>query len=344
MFPRSSEGRLPLTAPLIAACTIATSCAREPDVLHAFFLDEVVEADVRELDISAVSGGDCEKILSRPHNAPGTDEKVVAHTTAHYPVDPIADVLASFPKGSPIALDVAALDGEQNQVGRGCILVSLDGSAGRSIDLELRALPKCQSVPARLDLMLVVDASQQAVIADPERHHIDLLRDTILAETAFLDGTSYGLVTFGPSDSVQVRVPSTPDRESVRIAVSELLNGHSGLPVLYDGVTKAARTLRTQAVCGKKPAMLLILGSGQAGSKLRPEDAQTAIYASVGDPSDDIYTFAIGLSQPAYDNLEYLLPPEFGIGNVTGAGSQTTREAAMREARDTLSALLLPPN
>ncbi|MBI2378027.1 MAG: VWA domain-containing protein [Deltaproteobacteria bacterium] len=319
-----------------------SGCGRDPDVLHAYFVDETVEAPARQVDITGIKGADCEKALSRLHDAPGADETIAATTRVAYPVNPDSDPLTSFPKDTPMALDVAALDEAGHQVGRGCIPVSLDSGAGKTIDLELRTLPRCETDPLRLDIMLVVDASATIVLDDAERHYVDVLRDVVLGENSFVDGTSFGLVTFGPDNRAIERVEHTTDRESIRVALAELYSGHAGQPVLHDAIVLATSISRARAVCGRKSAMLVLLGHPDAEfSKASFWDALVAISSSQGDPTDDLYTYGIALSEGGYQNLDLLVPE--GSGFVTGAGTAALQDLAARSARESLSALLAPP-
>lgn len=308
--------------------------------LHAFFDDELVEAPTRSLSLAGVRGLDCEGVLSRPHDDLGGAGEVAGRWFGRYPVHPEEPVFADFPTGERLALDVAALDASFLQVGRACVPLTLDGVVDQ-VDVQLLALPRCKTAPQGLDVMLVIDTSLSAEVADPGHAAIAALGEILLQPGAMPAGTMWGVVTFGSGDRAAELQSLTADVDHVRGVVESLGASYSGSSRLYDGISKGAELLRARALCGRKPALLVIASTADEDSERRFFDAGLAIFASREVQDDDLFTFAIGLSVEAYDELDEIVPQT--AGTVTAAAPGVQLRFAVQEARDALRGALGAP-
>jgi hypothetical protein len=231
-------------------------------------------------------------------------------------VDPVAGI----DHHQTFVLDVVGLDRTLLQVARACAVVNLGHS--QKIELDMRALPgPCKDPPTSVDLMLTFDTSTTMAIVDPDGAHLDGLFDTLLDPMQIIANSTFGLVTFGQGSAQEI-IPQTSDLDLIRGGVMSLKSLDQGDPLLYDGVQKGAALLRSRAVCGRRPLLLIVSSDSDRGSSAVIEDAQVGIYGAQGDTSDDIYTFGLGLSDNAYSDLNDIVPIGGGVVTHVGTGDQ----------------------
>lgn len=325
-------------ASAIAALPLS-GCGRGLDQIELFYEDVLVEAPTRHVEIIALSGKTCDEALSLQHEELKTGSGVLLAKTVRYPVNPEEELLKDLTPGQDVTFAVAGLDDALFQISRGCSTVSLDESESKTIRIELHALPPCSTPGNKLDVQLVIDTSIQMEFADPDRIHIPELLETVLNPQTVFPGTRWGVVTYGHNDQALELVPATDDLTAVRNAITSLENVHQGQPKLFDGLSKGTALLRSRAVCGFTPALVVIASTADDSSDRRFEDAQIGIFAGQADTRDDIFMFGLALHESGYKDLDDLIPDgERGI--VTGAGSRSQIEMELRNARDALAGLV----
>jgi len=312
-----------------AGIVLCAGCAGGIE-LNLFYKDELVEAPTRHVDIVALRGSSCAEALSRSHDT--NAGLAVARRALRYPVSPDEDPFDGFPEET-LTLDVVGLDHGLLQLSRACREVDL-GAGGR-LDLELRTLPECPTPPTALELSIVLDTSVGMQVADPDRNHITALRDFIVHEG--FPAASWSLVSFGHDDTATEQVISSTIGP-VLAALGRLERAHRGRTRLYDGMVLSASLARARALCGRRAAMLLIVGSHDDGSKHRFEEAALGLYATQGDAKDDLFTFGLGLSESAFEDLGAVIPD--GVGRRTAARGVLPIRNAMSEAGLVLRELL----
>lgn len=327
-----------LIVTLAGSCAAPAACARDPDALNLFFTDELVEAPARTIDLFALSGVDCDTLLSRRHDDAPRSGELIAARNATYPIDPKRNILDDLPRGVPFALEIAAYDSEPLLIARACEVITLETAEATTIDIELRALPKCSSSASMIDLVVVLDTSTAIEVADSTRVHIDELNARVIDGGRFPTGSLFSIVTHGHTDPPVEILPPTADVTSAHAAIESLRSVHHGKPLIYDAMYTSAALARARAVCGRRPALLVLLGGVDGGSNHLFEDAAIGVIGARGDPTDDIYAFGIGLTLNAYDELNDLIPEEIGIA--TGAETELLRKSKLSEAASALRALV----
>lgn len=285
----------------------------------------------------ALSGTDCDSLLSRRHDDAASAGRVLSRRSDRYPINPQSKVLDGLPRGTPIALAAAAYDRDLLLVARGCRLVTLGPGHAEKVDLELKAWPVCSFKPTMLDVVLVLDTSAAIAGTDPANVHLTDLVPLVVDSGRFPASTRWSIVTHDGDGAAEL-LPPTTEQPPIRAALQSLELAHRGTPRLYDAVYQAAAKLRARGVCTVRPAMLVILSAPDIGSTRLLEEAAIEIIGSRGDDSDDIFTFGIGLSRSGYEALSGLIPEQ--IGRVIGAQGETQIRYALGEAAMTLSGLV----
>lgn len=313
-----------------------SSCGSDAVEVNLFFGDELIEAPAREVEVVGLSAGDCETLLSLPHAEAMSAGTVLFTTKTRWPVRPDSEIFADIPPGQEITLLVAAYDSEGVLIARGCQIVNIGG--GERTDMQLHALPMCTEGPSVLDVTILLDTSTKMEIVDPELQHLEVLVPRLIETQEYPAGTTWSIVTYGNADGVVEVLPPTPNLEAVRSAVTTLRMTHNGPARLWDGVFRSTAIQRSRAVCGRRPAMVIIAGSIDAGSQRLFEDASIGILAARGDENDDIFTYGIALDQDTYEELADLIPE--GYGEVTGAPTNFLRTTALGNAAMSLRALV----
>jgi hypothetical protein len=124
----------------------------------------------------------------------------------------------------------------------------------------------------------------------------------------------------------------------VRGALEVLLDGHDGQAWMFDGIHLSTTKLRARALCGRRPAQLVLAGSIDAGSSKLFEDASIGIFGVPGDRSDDIFTIGLALDAEAFEEIARLIPE--GFGEALGAETNFLRRTLLSEAGQTLRGLV----
>lgn len=306
----------------------ATACSGSGAEVKLFFVDELVEAPARDTSILGLTGTDCEALLSVPHEEAAETGTVIFSRMVRWPVAPDADVFDDIPSDKEILLLVAVYDSTGMQIARACQPINLGASS--TAEVEMRALPICGNGPTTLDITIVLDTSTEMEVVDPELLHLAELVPRVIEAQTYPAGTTWGIFTYGSQTGVAEFLTPTSDLELVRAATQQLRATHIGPARLWDGVYDATGKMRARALCGRRPALLLIAGSIDAGSSRLREDASIGIFANRNDTGDDIFSFGIALSNDAYSDIEDLIPE--GVGRVTGAESASNRRMALYEA------------
>jgi hypothetical protein len=302
---------------LLAASAVGSSgCKRGADTLNVFFRDDVVAAPARTVDLVAYMGTDCDPILSQRHDDEATASKsnVLARKNTRFPVNPGANVLDGLPRGMPFAIDVATYDRDQVLMGRGCQVVTLHPGMTDKIDIEMHALPSCKMGPQTLDVGVVLDISQEISAADPTNIHLTEFDQHIMQAAArFAAPASWTVITDDDKDGPKELVPQTTDTGAVKAALAALPMTQMTMSRAYDGVTLMGKKLRARAVCGVRPMLIVILGDAEQNPAPGARDeALVEIVSTRGYPPDNIFTYGLALSDPAYDELNSLIPPDVG--------------------------------
>lgn len=323
---------------LLGGALLVAGCARAPDTLELYYSDEIVDAPTRTVEVAIVRAESCDALLAKRYDQVGEADGLVFRRSTSYPVNPEAKVLDGVPRGVPVAVDAAGYDENNQRISRACSVQTFADGQPLKVSMELRALPACATQATALDVMLVVDTSMAMAIHDPAGKHLTSLNDTVLDPMQVRANTMWGIVTYGTMDAPQEFLAATTELTAVKGAITSLSRSQGGKPKLFDGMVKAAGLLRARAVCGKRPAMVIIASESDDGSKAPFEQARVGLYATRGDSTDDIFTFAVALTEDGYDDLDELVPEE--VGKVTGAGTEPQIEAAMKEVRDALLSLV----
>lgn len=279
----------------------ATACGGEEDILDAYFIDEVVGAPARTTEISVFDGTTCEDLLSTPADAVQEAGSRIATRTAGFPINPDARVLDGLPRGKNLVFHVTARDGDGLVVGRGCVIQELAPKGPLDVSVELHALPKCETEARFLDVAIVLDTSLLAILY-PGNEHLDLLESDLVMQME--QGTRFSIITHGHTLPPSEHLAPTSDKETA-IEALDTLRGKTGERVeLFNGVTLATRLLRSRAICGRRPAVLVV-EAGQDGSEsnIPVIEAQIGLYATSGDSADDIFVFGVYATEGAQADL-----------------------------------------
>jgi hypothetical protein len=299
-------------------------CGRGQDILTATFPDDLngepgsglVGAPARSVDMIVVTGADCDTVQSKKHDDAMPAGTIIAHHSARFPVNPKAGLLDRLPRGTPLVLDIAALDAESHVIARDCVPVTLNPSAQTNVTALLRSLPQCTMPPSSLDIAVVLDDSDQMTFVDPSNYHMDYLSTVLITGVKLSTPVLWTIIAHNTKDGVTQTLPATTDITAAQSAVDALRVSHKGSPALYDGVTYATAALRERAVCGYRPAMFMVSADIDGGSMHAEQDAVIGIVAVASDTTDDIFTYGLALSSAAYDALNAIIPMS---GEVYGA-------------------------
>lgn len=321
----------------IGAVLSLIGCGSEKDELLLSFADELIEAPVREADIQVLKGVSCETRLAVLHDLPPVEGMVVAQQTARWPVNPRVELFDRIPRNTPLTFDVATYNAEHVQTARACATATLAKDRSERVALEMRTLPSCAAPPTSLDLLILIDTSLMAASVDTDLLHLSELYPRVIEAPALPDDTRFTLVTQGGTGVTEL-LPATSDRGQLRDAITALRQMHEGPSHLFDGIERAASMLRARAVCGRRPVLFIISGSEDRGSQHLAEDAALGVIGVRADPTDDLYTYALALSNSAYEELERLIPEE--AGHVTGASWELTRRTELTMAGRAIRALI----
>ena len=115
----------------------------------------------------------------------------------------------------------------------------------------------------------------------------------------------------------------------------------NGTAHLYDGVIKAGGLLRARAVCGRRPAMMILAGDGDNGSTHPIEEAAIAAYGVQGDPTEAIFSYGIAFDDAASTDLKTIIIDD-SVGTVDNisAGGSDAISLAINSARDAIDGLV----
>ncbi|MCK6550087.1 VWA domain-containing protein [Myxococcota bacterium] len=325
------------TCALSLSLAALAGCAREPDSIELFFLDEVLEAPARSAEVIVYQSTECDAVLSLPHDASPAPGVIVTRLSSTYPMNPEHDWLANLPRGIPLVVAAAVFDASELVMARACEVVTLSPDASTEVRIEMHALPQCPDRPrAAVDVTIVLDTSTAMSVADTEGTHITELESTVIDGAQLPAGSTWSIIAHGHVPVTEVLAPTT-DVEAVKSAIEALGAVNGGVPLVYDASAQAISLARARAVCGRVPAVLILLGGADGGSMRSPQDSKFLLVGAQGDSTDDIYGHAIGMNARSYDVLNEMIPEN---GYVTGAETQLSRRAAMIDAARALRALV----
>jgi hypothetical protein len=313
---------------LMGVAITAAGCGPSGPRLEVFYSDDVVGAPTRTISITALAGTRCEQVLSVQHTDTASVGTVVGQRVTGYPIDPDEDVLSDFPGDVDVALDITALGRSGLRVARSCRNVRLNSQD--KLQIELLSLPSCKSPPAELDVMIVLDTSGTVAIADPMGFRGPAIVDEIINQMTV---PAWGLVTYGHENLAVERVRETADRAEMRTGLLQAGALSEGTSQLFAGLTKGAELLRARSVCGRLPVLLMVSGQKDESRDGSFQEASTALYSIPSYTEDDLYVFAIGMSEVAIPDLTAVI--EDSQGWVTLATSDLQIRAALGLARRT---------
>jgi hypothetical protein len=315
---------------------VAASCG-DPDVLEAHFLDEVVGAPARFVEVTFLEGATCQELLAVLPQDVGTVGTIIATRNADFPINPEDEILKGLPRERPIVIHIVARDGGGGLVGRGCDAVTLGAATPIEISIELRALPKCDADYRYLDLTIVLDTSFEMAFPFPGDDHINLIRGFV---EGLEQGTKVSVVTHGHTPPSEY-LPVTSDLTIAGSSIAGLINQHGGTVDLFNSVALAARSLRSRAVCRFRPAILAIhAGLDPSTTGIPLTEAKVGLYATVGDDTDDIFLFGIFASENAKADLEELIAGLTLAGLEPGTTSSVL-QGGLLDARFALDGLII---
>lgn len=271
---------------------------------------------------------------------------VIATRETSYPIRPDSEVLRDLPTSETLGLNLAALDTDGAQIARACQEVSLSEDAPQNFSVEMFPQPPCSQMPRNLDLSLTVETSSRTwatnLVSLEDMLYPDLGR---FVDDIMISGrVRFNIVVFGAGQPTQ-HLDYTEDRTTVKTALEALQDQRGGWDRPFEGIGVSANTLRRQAACGHRPALLWI-GSGEDNSPRGTAD-QT-ILRLVGnrgqdDTTDDIFVFAIGLSNPGLNAMRILLDEDRVVrSDVTGALNRGRLNEALGSARVLFESLVEP--
>lgn len=316
---------------------LVAGCSRDVDTIELFFVDEVLEAPARSAEVIVYQSTDCDSVLSLAHDASPPPGAIVTRLASEYPVNPEHEWLANLPRGIPLVMAATVFDGAELSMARACDVVTLDPDGATAVRIEMHALPQCPDLPVTaLDVTIVLDTSTAMSVADTEGTHITELESTVIDGAQLPAGSTWSVFAHGHVPPTEVLEPTT-DREAVKGTIETLGALNGGVPLVYDATAQAISLGRARAVCGRLPAVLIILGGVDGGSMRSAQDSKFLLVGAQGDATDDVYGHAIGMTATSYDVLNEMIPE---TGFVTGAETQFSRRAAMIDAARALRALL----
>ncbi|MEO1334953.1 MAG: vWA domain-containing protein [Myxococcota bacterium] len=321
----------------IVAMLAAFGCT-DLDVLQPVFNDELVEAQARVVNLKVVDDTGCDALLSVEHANLEDVASVVATRRTDYPVNPESGVLEDLPRNRPVVFDVSVIDKDDRQIARACERITLP-STSTVVDIPMRTLPKCAEAPRGLDIAVVLDTSVAMRNAN-----ISLGSELTERLTAFFDtgvspgGDRWALITHGATAEPTVAVPLTTDRAALVAGIEQSTTTLTGTSRLFDATRLATIVLRSRAVCGRQPALILVSAGLDAGPRGGRELALSGLAGDRTDPDDDLFGIGIGVSLEGKQGLELILVENLGVSQT--ALTADTLTAALARTRGRLQGLV----
>jgi hypothetical protein len=328
-------GGLALALPLVAACGGA------PDVLSVSFLDELVEAPARGVSVAVVEGADCATLLTQPHDGLEAVGTVLVRRALGYPVPPDAAPFEGLPRGRALAVDVAVEDADRLQIARSCVEVTLTPDAATTVALVMHGLPPCADPPVGLDLALLMDTSTG--MRDANIALEGALTDRVKAfveSMGVTGGVRFSVITHGHTDPQEL-LPPSEDKQAVLTALESLRDVAAGPALHYEGISRAVGLLRARAVCGRRPALLWLGGGADESAPGAFEISTIEVVGTRGEPADDVYVYAVGLSAEAVAAMR-LLVDAVSDADFEGALTQVRLAEALNNAHFRFQSLVEP--
>jgi hypothetical protein len=332
MIPMTVANRGLLALLLLAACEDSTSSNQ----LTLLFQDELVEGLVRSAQITAVdTENGCQAVLSKPLSEIGSVGPILVQSSTPFPIPPDPQFLSNLPRGRIITLDVSTFDANGRRQARGCRRFAIPPEGSIDLELNISGLPACDAPPTALDILFVLDQSDDAQTADPQEAVLAQVTQFVQAP-GWPEGTKFGLLVHGPTPT-----PELISSNDLPATLAGLQGQRSGVSNPYTAITLGADILRDRAICGVKPILFIVEASDGSDVEDRdPVDAIVAIFAADGIPEDDIYGAGVGLTLDAFGLLDYLLPLKEGL--VVGAFDPDQLVEAFRSSRESILSTLEP--
>lgn len=296
----------------VLALVFLVGCGGPNASLEVTFTDELVEAPARTVDITVVDSSDCEALLSVPHDEAKSVGSVLAQRQAAYPLDPESDLLDELPTGRALAFDIAVYDATPTLIARNCQVAEISASNDTQIKVPMLSLPLCATPPTALDLMIVLDLSVAAAVADISMGGQMIPRVRAFVASGFSAGTTVTVVTHGPA-APTVLVGPTSVLTEVDAALEPLPTMYLGQGEPYEAIAMGTSLLRARAVCGRRPALLTLVASPDSGALGSLDEALIGVAAARMEPADDIFTAGIGVSVDGNTALVDLLGDTLGV-------------------------------
>lgn len=317
------------------------ACGGGADVLDLHFPDELVEAPARSVELAVSADTDCATLLTVDHDSLESVGTILARRTLRYPVSPDAAPFEDMPRGQALAVDVSVLDEGGLQISRSCVTTTLEADAKVVVSMEMHGLALCEASPTALDLTLLIDTStgmRDATIALEG----DLLThvEAFVATMGVTGGVRFSILTHGHTAPEELLAP-TDDKQLVTSALESLQGVAAGDAVHYEGLTLAASLLRDRAVCGRRPAILWMAGGADESPPGAYEIAAVGLAGTRGEFFDDIYFYAVGISDPAVAAIQ-LMTNGLSVSDWRGARSGVALDAALNDAHFRLQGLVEP--
>lgn len=324
---------------LLLSLLVAAGCGGEGDVLDAYFIDEVVAAPARTTEIAVFDDTVCEELLSVPADAVQDAGSLVAMRSAGFPVNPDEKILKGLPRGTNLAFHVVARDADGFVVGRGCEIHNLAPAGPLNVAIELHALPKCETEARYLDVAIVLDTSSRLSFVFPGSEHIELLQSELVMEME--QGTRFSIITHGHTLPPTEHLAPTSDKQTTVEALNTLRGTLGERVELFNSVSLASRLLRSRAMCARRPAILVVeAGADDSSSNIPVVEAQIGLYATSGEPADDIYIHGVFTTIEAQEDLRELTSDITSAG-LSGAETVSSFRAALLQAKFGFDALIV---
>ena len=315
-------------------------CGENPDIVEAVFADELVEAAGRTAVLSVLASASCAELQTQTFDAVERLPDVIRTVRTSYPIRPESNALEDVPRGEPLVIDLTILNAGGRLVGRGCATTALPRNEPATIQIDMFSLPSCGEEPTTVDLTMVIDTSIEMQQADI------LFGNTVIDELldfvdlgGFPPGTRFSVVTHGHSEPTE-RIAPNQDREVVKAAIESLRGLNDGDNRHFEAIILATELMRTRAVCGRRPAAVVVSAGVDRSAPGNFENAVIGLVATRGDLTDDIYSVGIALSDGARQDLGDLIPLE--VGEVFGAGTSGGFATALSTARFRVQAIVDP--
>ncbi|MEM7676224.1 MAG: vWA domain-containing protein [Myxococcota bacterium] len=319
-----------------AAVTI-TGCT-DLDVLQPIFTDELVEAPARTVDLKVLDNADCSTLFTVDHAQVDQVAPVIAARRTGYPVNPESGILEDLPRNRPVLFDVSIVDQNDRQIARACKEITLP-STSTVVDVPMRTLPTCTDEPTGLDVAVVLDTSVSMRNANISLGSEVAARLISFFDSGFsLGGDRWTLITHGPTEEPTVAVPLTADRAEIVAGIEQSMRTLEGSSRLYDATRLATIVLRSRAICGRRPALVVIAGGPDAGPRGGRQLALSGLAGDRSDLDDDLFAIGIGVSQDGRRGLDLILIENLGVAST--ALTADTFTAALSRTRDRLQALV----